>query len=42
MLGDEVGDEPGANDSETLLAETGFDLIAAARAQGFVPREFRS
>ncbi|MFI5353570.1 MAG: RIP metalloprotease RseP [Candidatus Binatales bacterium] len=37
MLGDEIGDEPGANDSEILLAETGFDLIAAARAQGFVP-----
>ncbi len=36
MLGDEVGDEPGASDSEILLGETGFDLIAAARAHGFV------
>jgi len=37
MLGDEIGDGPGANDSEILLHEIGFDLIAAARTGGFVP-----
>src|SRR5208282_4684996 len=37
MLGDEVGDEPGPSDAETLLGETGFDLIGAAKSHGFTP-----
>lgn len=35
MLGDEVGEEPGPGDSETLLRETELDLLAAAGALGF-------
>jgi regulator of sigma E protease len=34
MLGDETNETPGANDCETLLKETGLDLIAAAKANG--------
>jgi regulator of sigma E protease len=35
MLGDEVGDENGVGDGETLIKETGLDLVEAARANGF-------
>jgi len=35
MLGDEIGDEPGPGDGETLLREIGIDLVDAAKARGF-------
>jgi regulator of sigma E protease len=35
MLGDEVGDEPGSEDTESYLREVELDLLAAAVGEGF-------
>jgi regulator of sigma E protease len=38
MLGDEVGEDPRAEELNTFLREIGFDLIGAARGSGAYPR----
>ncbi len=38
MLGDEIGDEPGLGDSETLLKETGLDLFVRGQGRGLPDR----
>jgi regulator of sigma E protease len=36
MLGDEVGDDPGSEDTESYLKEIELDLLAAAMGDGFI------